>query len=144
MPPEVWADNKRLCAALVTEYCLPRRADCRDRKRRLDDMSLGATVTDLLDFELDSTVHMYDRQVEHPSGRDRPALSPRETEVLIRWLQCDSKAEVARSLYVSIGTVNTHLTRIRDKYALVGRRASTKAALAARAIQDGLVRIDEL
>ena len=81
---------------------------------------------------------------DHTAGRPMPALSPREVEVLVCWLQCESKTEVAQSLFVSVGTVNTHLTRIRDKYAQAGRRANTKAALVARALQDGLVRIDEL
>ena len=40
--------------------------------------------------------------------------------------------------------MNSYLTRVRVKYASVGRTAPTKAALVARAIQDGLVKIDEL
>jgi DNA-binding CsgD family transcriptional regulator len=74
----------------------------------------------------------------------RPALSPREVEVLLRWLQCDSKNAVAADLYLSIGTVNTHLARIRAKYNQVGRSAPTKAALVARAVQDELISLDEL
>lgn len=83
------------------------------------------------------------RTDEVPCPR-RPSLSPRETAVVLAWLRCDSKAEVASQLYVSLGTVNTHLSRIRDKYAAVGRPASTKAALVARALQDGLVHVDDL
>lgn len=78
-----------------------------------------------------------------PVGR-RPRLSPREVEVLLRWLRCDSKNTVAADLYLSIGTVNTHLARIRAKYRAVGRSAPTKAALVARAVQDGLISLDEL
>jgi DNA-binding CsgD family transcriptional regulator len=74
----------------------------------------------------------------------RPALSDREIEVLIEWLRNDNKLRVARTLYISPGTVNTHLQRIRDKYAAVGRPATTKAALVVRAIQDGLVSVEEL
>ncbi|MFT4088509.1 MAG: LuxR C-terminal-related transcriptional regulator [Gordonia sp. (in: high G+C Gram-positive bacteria)] len=74
----------------------------------------------------------------------RPNLTDREVEVLRRWLMLDSKPAVAEDLFISLGTVNTHLTRIRAKYAQVGRPASTKAALVARAIQDELVDIDEL
>jgi hypothetical protein len=40
--------------------------------------------------------------------------------------------------------VNTYLTRVRAKYASAGRAAPTKASLVARALQDGLVTIDEL
>ncbi|MFC4126248.1 LuxR C-terminal-related transcriptional regulator [Nocardia rhizosphaerae] len=74
----------------------------------------------------------------------RPALSSREIEVLLAWLASDSKVEVGQRLYISPGTVNTHLARIRDKYAAVGRPASTKAALVVRALQDALIGIDDL
>lgn len=74
----------------------------------------------------------------------RPALSARETEVLVEWFQSESKDYVARRLGISLSTVNSHLERIRIKYALIGREAPTKAALVARAIQDGLIGIDEL
>lgn len=74
----------------------------------------------------------------------RPALTGREVEVLRTWLMLDSKPAVAQHLYISLGTVNTHLTRIRAKYAEIGRAASTKAALVARAVQDGLIALDEL
>jgi DNA-binding CsgD family transcriptional regulator len=74
----------------------------------------------------------------------KPKLSQREVEVLRAWLNLDSKSAVAESLFISLGTVNTHLARIRVKYNEVGRGASTKAALVARAIQDGIVSIDDL
>lgn len=74
----------------------------------------------------------------------RPALSARETEVLVEWFQSESKDYVARRLGISLSTVNSHLEHIRIKYAMSGREAPTKAALVARAIQDGLVRLDDL
>ncbi|MFF7942106.1 LuxR C-terminal-related transcriptional regulator [Nocardia gamkensis] len=77
-------------------------------------------------------------------ARERPALSSREIEVLLAWIASDSKLEVSRRLYISLGTVNTHLARIRDKYAAVGRPAPTKAALVARALQDELIDIEDL
>ncbi|MFZ2527740.1 MAG: LuxR C-terminal-related transcriptional regulator [Rhodococcus sp. (in: high G+C Gram-positive bacteria)] len=73
----------------------------------------------------------------------RPLLSAREVEVLLTWLAADSKSQAARELFVSPSTLNTHITRIRLKYASVGRSAPTKAALFARALQDGLTTIDE-
>ncbi|WP_347954263.1 response regulator transcription factor [Gordonia aichiensis] len=73
-----------------------------------------------------------------------PDLTRREIQVLRTWLMLDSKPAVAQALSISLGTVNTHLTRIRAKYADLGRPASTKAALVARAIQDGIVDLDEL
>ena len=74
----------------------------------------------------------------------RPTLGPREKEVLMAWLRAETKDEVARVLSISPATVRTHLARIRAKYAAVGRPASSKAALVARAIQDGILFLDEL
>ncbi len=73
-----------------------------------------------------------------------PALSPREIEVLTTWLRLDSKEEVGRQLYVAMGTINTHLLRIRAKYEMVGRPAPTKSALLARALQDGFLDLGAL
>lgn len=76
--------------------------------------------------------------------RTDPGLSAREVEVLIAWITHDHKNAVSEVLFIAPGTVNTHLSRIRAKYALAGRPASTKAALLARAVQDGLIGLDEL
>lgn len=74
----------------------------------------------------------------------RPALTAREVEVLVEWFQSESKQLVADRLGISQSTVNSHLEHIRVKYAMRGREAPTKAMLVARAIQDGLVRLDDL
>lgn len=74
----------------------------------------------------------------------RPQLSTREYEVLVEWFQSESKTLVATKLGLSTRTVNTYLDRVRVKYANVGRGAGTKVALVARAIQDGLIDVDEL
>lgn len=74
----------------------------------------------------------------------RPRLSPRETEVLLEWFHCESKEMVARRLHLTVHRVNACLERVRVKYANVGRAAPTKAALVARALQDGLITTDEL
>ncbi len=80
-----------------------------------------------------------------PDGRYRdPGLSPREEQVLIAWMNCDTKTEVSRTLFIALGTVNTHLSRVRKKYDAVERPATTKATLVARALQDGLVQLDDL
>lgn len=88
--------------------------------------------------------HEEDTRTTARAAPDRPALSSREIEVLLAWLASDSKVEVAQRLYISPGTVSTHLVRIRDKYAAVGRPAPTKAALVVRALQDALIGIDDL
>jgi DNA-binding CsgD family transcriptional regulator len=71
-------------------------------------------------------------------------LSVREVEVLLAWLRSDNKTAVARELYITSATVSTHISRIREKYDSVGRPASTKATLVARALQDGLIALADL
>jgi len=74
----------------------------------------------------------------------RPRLAPREVDVLLEWFKCESKDLVATKLGLSPRTVASYLDRVRIKYANTGRPATTKAMLVARAIQDGLIRLDEL
>lgn len=74
----------------------------------------------------------------------RPALSEREREVLLAWFESDSKNLVAARFGLSVKTIDTYIGRVRIKYADVGRPATTKAALVARALQDGLVDLSEL
>ena len=78
------------------------------------------------------------------SAMGRPNLAPREKEVLIAWFRTESKDVVANQLQIAPTTVRTHLQRVRAKYAAVGRPATTKAALVARAIQDGIVNVDDI
>jgi DNA-binding NarL/FixJ family response regulator len=74
----------------------------------------------------------------------RAKIAPREKEVLVAWFRTNSKDEAAQQLSIAPTTVRTILQRIRAKYAAVGRPATTKAALAARAIQDGIIGLDDL
>ena len=64
--------------------------------------------------------------------------------MLIAWFRTESKELVAEQLGIAPTTVRTHLQRVRTKYAAVGRAATTKAALVARAIQDGIIDVDDL
>lgn len=73
----------------------------------------------------------------------RPDLSAREVEVLLAWLATESKEGAAERLFISASTVSTHISRIRAKYAAVGRSAPTKTHLLARALQDGITTIDD-
>jgi DNA-binding NarL/FixJ family response regulator len=84
------------------------------------------------------------RAISTDTRPDRPRLTPREVDVLVNWFACESKEMVGRKLGLSVRTVSSYIDRVRIRYANVGRPASTKAALVARAIQDGLVRLDEL
>ncbi|CCH31174.1 response regulator transcription factor [Actinosynnema sp. NPDC047251] len=84
------------------------------------------------------------RAISTDTRPERPRLTPRETDVLVNWFACESKEMVGRKLGLSVRTVNSYIDRVRIRYANAGRPAPTKAALVARAIQDGLVRLDEL
>lgn len=75
---------------------------------------------------------------------DSPALSPRERQIMIEWILSDTKSDVCGKLHIAPGTMNSHLSRIREKYDRVGRPAPTKAALLARALQDGYLDLHEL
>ncbi|WP_233152764.1 DNA-binding response regulator [Mycobacterium sp. NS-7484] len=74
----------------------------------------------------------------------RVDLSSREQEILIAWLKADTKAAVGETLYLADSTVRTYVQRIREKYERAGRPARSKAALLARAIQDGYISVDDL
>ncbi|MFF0729842.1 response regulator [Streptomyces sp. NPDC004134] len=131
--------------------------------RAADDVALQCLELGALSYltKAEGAAHLLEAAASAASGRaftppslagalagdrstDRPSLSARETEVLIEWFQSESKDFVGQRLGISPRTVNTHLEHIRVKYAMSGREAPTKAALLARAIQDGLVRVDDL
>lgn len=87
---------------------------------------------------------MYAMDEEAPERITGPRLSGREVEVLRTWLICETKEAAGRVLFISPATVSTHIVRIRDKYEAAGRPANTKATLLARALQDGMITVDEL
>lgn len=74
---------------------------------------------------------------------ERPQLGDREREAILNWLRHDSKKAAAREMYVTESTLSKHIERVRRKYDALGRPAPTKAAMLVRAIQDGLIRLDE-
>jgi two-component system, NarL family, nitrate/nitrite response regulator NarL len=88
-----------------------------------------------------------DRPCPRPPGPppvERPRLTARERDVLLAWLRCESKRTVAARCHLSPRTVEGYIDRVRLRYAEVGRPAPTKASLVARALQDGLIALDEL
>jgi DNA-binding NarL/FixJ family response regulator len=87
---------------------------------------------------------MMAKAIFHDRNVGRPKLAAREQEVLIAWFQTESKDLVGQKLRISSTTVRTHLQRVRAKYAAAGRPALTKSALVARAIQDGIIFLDDL
>jgi DNA-binding NarL/FixJ family response regulator len=74
----------------------------------------------------------------------RPRITHREAEVLRAWFACSSKELVAAKLNISVKTVDTHIERVRIKYANAGRAAPTKSDLVTRALHDGLIALAEL
>ncbi len=74
----------------------------------------------------------------------RPELTTQERRVLIEWLLTDNKDSVSRKLHIAPSTVRTHLQRIRRRYSEIQRPAPSKAALFARAVQDGLIGIHDV
>ena len=102
-----------------------------------------------------AAVHAAARGASYPGPRlggvlagdrrpERPVLSVRERQVLLAWFESESKTLVAHRLHLSVKTVDTYIARVRAKYADAGRPAPSKAALVARALQDGLVELGEL
>jgi len=74
----------------------------------------------------------------------RPALSQQERQALLLWFQGMSKASVGMRMSISENTVRQYISRARAKYAATGRTAPSKDALLARAIEDGVIRPDEI
>lgn len=74
----------------------------------------------------------------------RPDLTAQERRVLIAWLLNENKETVGRTLHIAPSTVRTHLQRIRRRYSEINRPAPSKAALFARAVQDGLLGIHDV
>ncbi|AQZ65368.1 LuxR family transcriptional regulator [[Actinomadura] parvosata subsp. kistnae] len=77
-------------------------------------------------------------------GPHRPQLSDKERAALLYWFQSMSKASVAARMGIKERTVRQYIDRARVKYAAAGRPAPTKEKLLICAIQDGLVRPDEV
>lgn len=75
---------------------------------------------------------------------NRPRLAPQEKTALLLWFQGMPKASVAARMGIQETTVKQYINRARIKFADLGRPAKTKDALLARAIEDGLIRPDEV
>ena len=75
---------------------------------------------------------------------DRPTLSQQERQALLLWFQGMSKASVGRRMSITENTVRQYNNRARAKYAATGRTASSKDALLARAIEDGVIKPGEI
>jgi DNA-binding CsgD family transcriptional regulator len=74
----------------------------------------------------------------------RPQLTVREIDALRAWSGSKSKTMAAASLHVSVSTLETYLQRARARYESLGRPVSTKAALMARAVEDGFLDLEDI
>jgi DNA-binding NarL/FixJ family response regulator len=59
----------------------------------------------------------------------KPILTPRESEVLMRLVDGDSVASVAKQLYMSESTVKTHVARVYEKLGAHNRASAIMAAV---------------
>ena len=88
------------------------------------------------------------QDAHHPGtfwlGRDdrprRPKLSPREREILVAVGNGTPYKAIARQLGITMSTVQTHLERVRYKYASVGRPIDHAAHYSERVREDNLGR----
>ncbi|GIH02275.1 DNA-binding response regulator [Rhizocola hellebori] len=74
----------------------------------------------------------------------RPRLSDQERRALLLWFQLPKKQAVATQMGISVETVDQYIGRARAKYLDSGRQAGNKAAMVARAIEDGLIRPEDV
>jgi DNA-binding NarL/FixJ family response regulator len=68
----------------------------------------------------------------------KPVLTPRETEVLMRLVDGDSVATVARQLYMSESTVKTHVARVYEKLGAHNRASAIMAAVRLGFVKTGV------
>ena len=138
-----WADLERLVAAgrRVVVHTVHQDGETLARCRRL-----GCPVVSKTNGEaaLVAAVLATAGTRPCPPAAGRPRLTARERDVLLAWIRCESKRTVAMLCHLSPRTVEGYIDRIRLRYAEVGRPAPTKASLVARALQDGLIALDEL
>lgn len=71
------------------------------------------------------------------------ALTAREVEVLSMYAGGETAKRVASALFISEDTVFDHIRNIRAKYAQQDRPVKTKIDLFRRAVQDGIISLDD-
>jgi DNA-binding NarL/FixJ family response regulator len=74
---------------------------------------------------------------------DRAQLAQRERDVLHLYASGLPLSQVALKLGIKVSTAKEYLDRIRAKYVEVGRPARSKVELLRRAMEDGILAIDE-
>jgi DNA-binding NarL/FixJ family response regulator len=70
-------------------------------------------------------------------------LSPKEQQVLALYAAGEKSVTVANRAGLSTNTVAEYVKRIRYKYAMAGRPAHTKIDLYKRALEDGILPVND-
>ncbi|MBB3036595.1 response regulator transcription factor [Hoyosella altamirensis] len=96
----------------------------------LDALRLAAAAKPLMSVDTEWTAAL------DAAGGD-VRLPERQQQVLALYAAGEKAATVARRMNLSVDTVNDYITRIRRKYAEIGRPAPTKMDLYKRALEDG-------
>ena len=73
------------------------------------------------------------------NAKDRPILSPRETDALRLYAAGLTLVAVGHRMGISPHTVKEYLDRVRRKYEIIGRSARTRTELYVVASDDGLL-----
>lgn len=148
-PTAAWAEVERLVAGgrRVVVHTVRHDDETLARSGRVGCSAVVTKANGEADLVAAVLAAAGDRPCPPPSGPvpvERPRLTARERDVLLAWLQCESKRTVAVRCHLSPRTVEGYIDRVRLRYAEVGRPAPTKASLVARALQDGLIALDDL
>lgn len=106
------------------------------------DHDLETLVTAVEEVAAGGTAHSAELAFAwaHDAAPDRPALSPKEREVLLGYASGLTLKTTARRAGISPHTAKYYLDRVKDKYQRAGRPAYTKIDLASRVRED---RLDE-
>ena len=127
-----------------------------DDETLLEALDAGASALVLKSSSAEDVLHAIRRSANAPDAftatglgaalrrRDamtaaKPILTPRETEVLMRLVDGDSVAAVARALYMSESTVKTHVGKVYEKLGAHNRASAIMAA-----VRLGFVKTDDL
>ncbi|AEF41294.1 response regulator transcription factor [Hoyosella subflava] len=98
----------------------------------LDAIRLAAADKPLMSVDAEWTASL-----DAEGGETEVRLPERQQQVLALYAAGEKAATVARRMNLSVDTVNDYITRIRRKYAEIGRPAPTKMDLYKRALEDG-------
>ncbi|NEC31444.1 response regulator transcription factor [Streptomyces sp. SID8111] len=103
------------------------------------DHDLPTLVTALTDIAAGGTAHCPELAFAwaHDDTPARPALSPKERQVLVEYASGLTLKATARRLGISPHTAKYYLDRVKDKYQQAGRPTYTKTDLACRVREDG-------